>query len=337
MNGKASHNAGSPANDSAAMDDYLSVYLEPFIAQLGQDDVTDIYVNGPGEVWVERLGGSIVREDAFDLTASLLWRLARQVASLSDQGINRAQPLLSARLPDGSRVQIVAPPATRGAMAIAIRKHVSTQLSLDDYVEAQAFEGTTRGEPLDSAADRLRDYYEAGDWPHLLAEAVRNRRTIVVSGGTSSGKTTFLNALMKEIAPQERLVLIEDTPELQLNHKNSVGLVSVRGELGETQVSVEDLLIASLRMRPDRIILGELRGPEAATFVRAINTGHPGSLTTVHANSPRHAIDQLALLASQGLAMSRADAASYIESTVDLIVQLKHESGRRSVASVWMP
>ncbi|MBX7494869.1 P-type DNA transfer ATPase VirB11 [Qipengyuania sp. 6B39] len=332
-----SSGAARAANDEVAADSYLSVYLAPFIGQLGQADVTDIYVNRPGEIWIERLGGRIACEPAPDLTEGLLWRLARQVASLSNQGISRAEPLLSARLPDGSRVQVIAPPATRGPLALAIRKHVSSNLALDDYVAAGAFEGTSRGEPTDTTSDRLREHYIAGDWPRLLAEAVRGRRTIMVSGGTSTGKTTFLNALLREIGETERLLFIEDTPELQMRHANAVGLVSVRGELGETKVSAEDLLIASLRMRPDRIILGELRGKEAATFLRAINTGHPGSLTTIHANSPRHAIDQLALLASQGLAMDRNDAADYIRATVDVIVQLKHEGGKRSVASILMP
>ena len=323
--------------DDGAGESYLTVYLEPFIAQLGQDDVTDIYVNRPGEVWVERLGGRIACEPAPDLTEALLWRLSRQVASLSNQGISRAEPLLSARLPDGSRIQVIAPPATRGPLALAIRKHVSADLSLDDYVASGSFEGTVAGEPVDRAADRLIDLYRQANWPALLREAVRGKRTIVVSGGTSTGKTTFLNALLREVDSQERLILIEDTPELRIAHENAVGLVSVRGELGETRVSAEDLLIASLRMRPDRIILGELRGKEAATFLRAINTGHPGSLTTIHANSPDHAIGQLALLASQGLAMSKEDAADYIRRTVDIVVQLKHEAGRRSVASVAMP
>ena len=324
-----------PEND--ADETYLSVYLEPFIAQLGQEDVTDIYVNRPGEVWVERLGGSIACESAPGLTEALLWRLSRQVASLSNQGISRSEPLLSARLPDGSRIQVIAPPATRGPLALAIRKHVSADLSLDDYVASGSFDNTVAGEPRDGEADRLMHLYRKADWPALLREAVRGRRTIVVSGGTSTGKTTFLNALLREVDEEERLILIEDTPELRIAHPNAVGLVSVRGELGETRVSAEDLLIASLRMRPDRIILGELRGKEASTFLRAINTGHPGSLTTIHANSPDHAIGQLALLASQGLSMSRDDAADYIRRTVDIVVQLKHEAGRRSVASVAMP
>lgn len=331
--------AGDPprAANSGAGESFLEVYLEPFIAQLGQSDVTDIYVNRPGEIWVERLGGSIVREDVPQLTEALLWRLARQVASLSHQGVSRAEPLLAARLPDGSRVQVIAPPATRGPLALAIRKHVSADLSLSDYSTAGAFARTEAGQPVDAAADALAQFYAANDWAALLSEAVRARRTIVVSGGTSTGKTTFLNALMREIPERERLILIEDTPELHLRHANAVGLVSVRGELGESRVTAEDLLVASLRMRPDRIILGELRGAEALTFLRAINTGHPGSLTTIHANSPAHAIEQLALLVGGASTMSRADVVRYVRSTVDVMVQLVHDNGQRRVAAVSMP
>lgn len=316
---------------------FLDVYLEPFIGSLSEKDVTDIFVNRPGEIWVERLGGEIRREPLPTLTEPVLWRLARQVASLSHQGISRAEPLLSARLPDGSRVQVVAPPATRGPLAMAIRRHVSADLAIGDYVAAGAFENTVRGERGASNSPSIADLYAKEDWPRLLVEAVRQRKTIVVSGGTSTGKTTFLNALMREIPQEERLILIEDTPELRLRHENAIGLVSVRGELGEARVTPEDLLIASLRMRPDRIILGEIRGAEASTFLRAINTGHPGSLTTVHANSPSHAVEQLSLLAGQGLNMDRQDASSYIRSTVDIIVQLAHSEGRRNAATIWMP
>lgn len=329
------HAANSDEPDTA--DGFLSVYLEPFVGSLSETEVTDIYVNRPGEIWVEKLGGEIERQDAPGLTEQVLWRLARQVASLSHQGISRAEPLLSARLPDGSRVQVIAPPATRDGLALAIRRHVSSDLSIDDYVASGSFDETKPGETSESFGESLRALYDRKDWPNLLVEAVRQRKTIVVSGGTSTGKTTFLNALIREIPERERLILIEDTPELILRHENATGLVSVRGELGETRVSSEQLLIASLRMRPDRIILGEIRGTEASTFLRAINTGHPGSLTTIHANSPSHAVEQLALLAGQGLNMNRADTAAYIRSTVDLFVQLAHSQGKRTVASVWMP
>src|SRR5690606_19074788 len=124
-----------------------------------------------------------------------------------------------------------------------------------------------------------------------LQEAVRNRRNVLISGGTSTGKTTFLNALLREIPAAERLVLIEDTPELDMTHANAVGLLAARSALGEAAVKPEDLLMAALRLRPVRIILGELRGAEAFTFLRAVNTGHPGSMTTTHADDPARAVE----------------------------------------------
>ncbi len=257
---------------------YLDSFLAPLAPWLERSDITDIWINRPGEVWIEAIGGGILREEVPRLDEATLSRLARQIAAHSSQGINRTQPLLAATLPDGSRVQVVAPPATR---------------------------------------------------------AVRGRRNILVSGGTSSGKTTFLNALLAEIPEHERLVLIEDTAELRLVHENAVGLIAARSALGEADVTVEDLLIAALRLRPDRIILGELRGAEAFSFLRAVNTGHPGSMTTIHADSPGRAIEQLVLLVLQGGSrLSRDDVRHYVRESVDVYVQLAREPGRRGVSQV---
>jgi type IV secretion system protein VirB11 len=304
---------------------------------LARDDVTDIYVNRPGEIWIETLGGATERYEAPALDRATLDRLSRQIAALSHQGISREHPLLSATLPDGARVQVVAPPATRGDLALAIRKHVSPDLSLSDYVSAGSFAETKRGDvggraPIDVELARMLD---AGDVAGMLATAVKARKNILVSGGTSTGKTTFLNALIREIPPHERLILIEDTPELHLGHANAVGLLAARSALGEAQVTADSLLAASLRMRPDRIIVGELRGPEAYTFLRAVNTGHPGSMTTVHADSAERAIEQIALLVLQtGTRLGREDVHHYVRSTVDVFVQLARTGGRRHVAEV---
>jgi type IV secretion system protein VirB11 len=316
---------------------YLRSYLAPLTGMLARPDVTDIYVNKPGELWVETTGGAIERHDAPRLDEATLARLARQIAALSHQGISREHPLLSATLPDGARVQVVAPPATRGPLALAIRKHVSPELRLDDYVAAGAFAETKGREGMErSQVDRaLAAQLAAGDIAGMLAAAVKARKNILVSGGTSSGKTTFLNALIREIPAQERLILIEDTPELFVAHDNVVGLLAARSALGEAQVSANDLLAASLRMRPDRIILGELRGAEAFAFLRAINTGHPGSMTTVHADSAERAIEQIVLLALQaGTQLNREDVRHYVSRTVDIFVQLDRTAGRRRVAEV---
>jgi type IV secretion system protein VirB11 len=316
---------------------YLRSYLAPLADMLARPDVTDIYVNRPAELWVETTGGGVERHDAPGLDEATLQRLARQVASLSHQGISREHPLLSATLPDGARIQIVAPPATRGPLAIAIRKHVSPELCLSDYVASGAFGQTRAREGFDRAEDdgALAAMLATGDLSGMLAAAVKARKNVLVSGGTSTGKTTFLNALLREVPSQERLILIEDTPELLVRNENYVGLVASRSALGEAQVETDDLVAASLRMRPDRIILGELRGREAYSFLRAINTGHPGSMTTVHADSPERAVEQIVLLVLQGgTQLSRSDVRHYVSRTIDVFVQLARSGGQRQVAEV---
>ena len=318
---------------------YLGSYLAPLAGLLAREDVTDLYVNRPGEVWTESLNGAIERHDVPDLTETVLTRLSRQIAALSHQGVSREHPLLAAALPGGARVQVVAPPATRGPLALAIRKHVSSDLSLADYVTSGAFDETSRGDGAARAATdaRLTALLAADDIAGLLATAVRARRNILVSGGTSTGKTTFLNALLREIPAEERLILIEDTPELIIHHENSIGLVAARGQLGEARVTADDLLAASLRMRPDRIILGELRGAEALTFLRAVNTGHPGSMTTIHADGAERAIEQIALLVMQaGTRLGRDDIQHYVRGTIDVFVHLDRSGGRRRVAEVML-
>lgn len=313
---------------------YLDSFLAPLAPWLERPDITDIYVNRPGEIWTETLGGEIDRHDCPALTDPVLMRLARQIAARSAQGINREHPLLAASLADGARVQVVSPPATRGSTVMAIRKHVAAKLTLADYSEEGAFDHLAA---QDRNLDRTPSFESIGTGEAMpfLAEAVRSRRNILISGGTSSGKTTFLNALLREIPAEERLILIEDTPELDLAHDNAVGLLAARSELSETRLSAEDLLIAALRMRPDRIMLGELRGREAYTFLRTVNTGHPGSMTTIHADSPMRAIEQLALLVLQSGAQLRwEDVLHYVRSSIDVFVQLERAGGRRFVSEI---
>jgi len=313
---------------------WLDTCLAPLSGHLDRPDVTDIWINRPGELWLELLGGLIERHPAPDLTAPLLLRMARQIAALTAQGINREHPILSASLPGGERIQVIIPPATRGNVAIAIRKHVMGGMALEDYKAAGSFDATTLAQshtPREEAQPIAID----ADPMAVLRDAVRVRRNILVSGGTSSGKTTFLNALLREVAPHERLILIEDTPELQIAHENAVGLLSARSALGEASVTPEDLLVAALRMRPDRIILGEIRGAEAGTFLRAVNTGHPGSFTTIHADSPERAIDQLALLVLQtGIRMGWEDVVHYVRRSLGLIVQLGRVDGKRGIQQI---
>jgi type IV secretion system protein VirB11 len=316
---------------------FLDAFLAPLAAALARDDVTDVYINRPGELWLETQHG-IERHDDPRLDDEALWRLSRQIAAATDQGISREHPLLAATLPSGARVQVCAPPATRGNVCLALRKHVVPDLSLDDYVAAGAFDRVGEAALSQVATDvALKAQLASGDTRGFLKAAVQARKSILISGGTATGKTTLLNALLKEAPNDERIVLIEDTPEIQLTHPNAVGLVAVRGRLGEASVSAADLLEAALRLRPDRIIMGEIRGVEALSFLRAVNTGHPGSITTIHASSADGAIEQLALIAAQaGTDLGRDELKAYIRSVLDIVIQLVRVDGKRQVGDIQM-
>ena len=315
---------------------YLRSFLKPLDAWLTRPDVTEILINRPHEIWLETNGSARMERIAVpDLGPTALSRLAAQVARANHQGVSRAHPLLSGLLPGGERIQIIAPPATRDHLAIAIRKHVPVDLDLADYAAAGAFANARRADE-DDADQPLRELLAAGDLLAFFRAAVAARKTILISGGTSSGKTTFLNAMLKQIALHERVITIEDTPEVSLDRPNALGLVAVRGTTGEANVTPEDLLQAALRMRPDRLLLGEMRGSEAFSFLRAVNTGHPGSISTIHANSCAGAIEQVALLALQArVNLGRSEIIAYARSVIDIVVQLRRSpSGQRIVDQV---
>ncbi len=305
---------------------YLDAYLAPFRRWLDRDTVTEIMVNRPGEVWIEDAADpGMKRIETPEIDDRLVRRLAEQVARVSHQGINREHPLLGATLPDGARVQFCGPPAARRHWTMAIRRHRRLDLPLDAYDAG----------PLGQAAEPVMPDPQAQPVAFLRA-AIRARRTILISGGTSTGKTTFLNAMLGEIPRGERVILVEDTPELRLPGENGVGLVAVKGELGEAKVTANELLQAALRLRPDRIVLGELRGAESVSFLRAINTGHPGSFSTIHANSLRGALEQLSLMVMQtGIGLTRSDTIAYAASVIDVVVQLGRDAnGKRGITQI---
>ena len=317
---------------------YLRAFLAPLAPWLGRADISEILSNTPGEIWIERSGaGEMERIDVPELTAQLVERLAGQIARISHQAINKEHPLLGATLPTGERVQIVAPTATRQHWALAIRKQVLADVGISDFAPPGGFSHhSLEARGARAAADRhLSDLLDAGNVESFLRDAVANRKSILISGGTSAGKTSLLNALLREIPMSERIIAVEDTPEVRLVQPNSVGLVAVKGELGRARVGVDELLQAALRMRPDRILVGEIRGGEAVTFLRAINTGHPGSITTLHADSPQGALEQVALMVLQsGLALSRADTIAYVRSIIDIIVQVERRDGKRQITDI---
>jgi len=308
---------------------YLDAYLAPFRQWLDRDTVTEILVNQPGEMWVEDAASpGMQRIENAAIDDKLVQRLAEQVARISHQGINREHPLLGATLPaetyGGARIQFCGPPATRKHWALAIRRHRQLDLPLDAYDAG----------PLRAADEAAMP--DAQEHPiAFLRAAIKARKTILISGGTSTGKTTFLNAMLGEIPREERVVLVEDTPELKFPGANAVGLVAVKGELGEAKVTANELLQSALRLRPDRIVLGELRGAESVSFLRAINTGHPGSFSTIHANSLRGALEQLSLMVMQtGIGLTRADTIAYASGVIDVIVQLGRNNGKRGISAI---
>ncbi len=277
-------------------------------ALLAAPEVSEVMVNG-GAVWVERHGR--LERDELTLGAADLRLLVDRLASAGGVRVDRASPLADLRLPDGSRANIVLPPVALGGPHITIRRFVLRQASLADF-----------GPPA---------------LAELLAAAVAERRDIVVVGGTSSGKTTLLNALASAIPACERVVTVEDTAELALDHPHVVGLEARRANAdGVGQVTVRHLVVNALRMRPDRIVVGEVRGAEVLDMAQAMNTGHEGSLSTCHANSPRDALRRLEAMALLGgtdvpLAFVRAQLAT----AIDLLVHVARDAGgRRRVVEV---
>jgi type IV secretion system protein VirB11 len=323
-----------PAEDAHV---YLTAFLKPLEKWLRHERVAEIFINRPGEIWVEIVGGAMQRIAAPEVTDAHVQRLAAQIARFNAQAINREQPVLAASLPGGERVQIVGPPATRRHWAIAIRRPMATRLALADFAGEKNFGDVvlSKDDELSAVDRKLTALLEARRIPEFLALAVRSKKTILISGGTSTGKTSLLSAMIDAVPREERLITVEDTPEIALDHPNAVGLIAVKGALGESRIGLDDLLNASLRLRPDRIILGELRGAEAVTFLRAINTGHPGSISTIHADSPHGAFEQIALMALQaGLPLARRETIDYVRSIIDIAIHVTRDGGKRRIAEI---
>ncbi len=319
---------------------FLKQYLGIFEEFLCDPEVSEICVNKPGEVWVERMGAAhMKRHTSKEITTEALWRLGRLVANHTSQEIAKDAPLLSASLPTGERIQFAMPPAARHGVAISIRKQVIADISLDDYAKAGAFENTiTTDSKENSEEEKLSALLEQNRLQEFLSLAIRLKKNILISGGTSSGKTTLLNAMLKEIDKNERIITIEDTPEVCPPHENHLSLLASKGEQGEGKITIQDLLESSLRFRPDRILLGELRGTESYSFLRAINTGHPGTITTIHSDTPKSAFEQICLMVMQGSnALTHGQIMTYTKSIIDVVVQLKRTGGKRYISEIWYP
>jgi type IV secretion system protein VirB11 len=318
---------------------FVETALQPLRPWLDDPNVVEICANRPGEIWVEIIGApAMVRHALPELTHHALRHIAERIAGHSGQSINEEHPLLSAALPLGERFQGVLPPATTEGGAFAIRKQVIKDMRLEDYRRMGSFDrvrasGETDLTDLDWELCALLDANEVEAFIRLAAQ---NRISMLVSGGTSSGKTTFLNAVLKEVPVEERILSIEDTRELKPHQPNYLPLIASKGDQGQARVTVDSLLQASLRLRPDRIFLGEIRGAEAYSFLRAINTGHPGSITTVHADSPAGAFEQLALMVMQsGLGLRKDEIIAYIRAVLPIVIQQKKIGGWRGTAEIY--
>jgi pilus assembly protein CpaF len=287
--------------------------IQPF---LEDDEVSEIMINSGNRFFIERNGIMFEVTDQVDFRRFDLLFAALTIARLVGENIDETRPLLDARLPDGSRIAIAVPPVSVDGPTVTIRKFRSRRFTLDELVSAGSM-------PADVA--------------EFLSVAVRNRRTILLSGGTGSGKTTLLNALFDHIDASERLGIIEDTPELQVSRPNVFRFQSRREQRGIEEISIRQLVKAALRHRPDRILIGEVRGAEAWDLLQALNTGHPGSLCTIHAESPRKALTRLAALTLQADAeMPYRAIQTEIGELISAIVQVgRSPNGQRRVMEVF--
>ena len=293
--------------------DVIIPFLRPIEGLILDPDISDILINGPDQVFVEKFG-NMQRVSGVTLTEKLLQVAIRNIARLLGNDISEEMPILDARLPDGSRVTAIFPPISINGTSVAIRKFQSRLYGPQDLVRI----GTLT--------------------PNLLLQlqtAVEIHQNILISGGCGTGKTTLLNALSTFIGSEERVLLIEDTSEIQIEKGNLVRLEARRLQTKLPEVSIRDLLKATLRLRPDRIILGEVRGGEAFDLLQALNTGHSGSLSTIHASSAAEAVSRFATcVLMSGIDLPYRVIRRNIAESLNMIIQLKREPGKRVVAEV---
>lgn len=328
-------NASCPVESSA-----LALTLRALRPLLSNPEVMELCINRPLEAFLETNTGwrreSLPFAD-FDWCQSV----AKLVANSTQQRIDPTSPLLSATLPGGERIQIVMPPATTaGCIALAIRRPSDAVWSIDELAARGIFRTTHRATyALDDTERELQRLLSSGDHQAFMRLAVRSRKNILVSGPTGSGKTTWTKALIREIPCDERLITIEDAKELILDrHPNHVRLFYSKDDQGVARITPKQLLEACLRMKPDRILLAELRAEEAFDYLRNVNSGHPGSITSVHAASAQLAFEQMVLLVKQnpaGRDLRRADIKSLLYLLIDVVIQFGVESHARYVKEIW--
>lgn len=317
----------------------LEHYLAPLISLLAPPDVTELVVNRPCEVGVERMGGwswTCVPELSFEWLSTL----AIAAAAYTRQDVGPDVPLCSTVLPGGERCQIVIPPATPdGCISLTIRKPAKAAFDLDALAAAGLFRDTTATiGGVTSLDQELLSLKSDRAWSAFFKLAVRARKNVLVSGATGSGKTTFAKALIAHIPAQERLITIEDARELVAPHRNLIHLTYAKDGRGISRAGAKELLEGALRMRPDRILLQELRDSAAFVYLRNVCSGHPGSITTIHADSATLAFEQMTLLVREseaGRDLPRDDIRNLLVLLVDIVVQLRRVGGQFTMTEVY--
>lgn len=291
------------------------VFLKPIIEYLDDPGVSEVMINGSKQIYVEKKGKLHKTENTFDSEEHLMAAI-RNIAQFIGRRIDENSPTLDARLPDGSRIHIVVPPCARRGSYLAIRKFARENLSIKNLIDFGSMS------------------MECAKFINLCIQMKKN---IVVSGGTSSGKTTLLNVTSSLIPNDERIIIIEDSSELQLQQEHIVPMeTKAPDKNGEGAITMRDLIKSSLRMRPDRIVIGEVRGGEALDLLQAMNTGHSGSMTTVHANNPKQTMSRLETLALMSeVELPHRAIKNQIGSAIDIVIQASRlKDGSRKVTHI---
>jgi pilus assembly protein CpaF len=292
-----------------------AVGLGPLEAFLSDPTITEVMVNGPDSIFVEQ-GGKIRETDARFVHAASLRAIIDRIVSPLGRRIDEASPMVDARLKDGSRVNVIIPPLALNGPTITIRKFSKVPLSIEKLIQFKSLTAQS---------------------VYFLREAVRQRKNVLIAGGTGSGKTTLLNAISAFIPSSDRIITIEDAAELKLPQKHVISLEARPSNIeGKGEIGIRDLVRNALRMRPDRIVVGECRGGEALDMLQAMNTGHDGSLTTLHANSPRDALLRVeTMVMMAGFDLPLKAIREQMASAIDLILfQARSHDGQRSVTHI---
>ena len=288
-------------------------FLKPIEHLILDDSISEVMVNGPDQVFIEK-AGFLQQVKGVSLGEKSLMVAVKNIARRLGDDISESKPILDSRLPDGSRVAAVIPPCSLSGVTLTIRKFNTRHFEMQDLINAG-----TLDQPL---ANRLEDY-------------VLSRKNILISGGTGTGKTTLLNILGKFIPEDERILLIEDTAEIQMAQPNLVRFEARQAQNGIPAVAIRDLLKAALRHRPDRIILGEIRGGEAFDLLQLLNTGHSGTLSTIHANSARQGLSRFTSCVLQsGVDLPYRAIKTNIGDSLNVVIQIERRPGRRFISEV---